>query len=52
MPIRVRNRFLRGRVTERPKFDEPTRAWVTQQVRQDAAQFLPFYGKPADFWKL
>lgn len=29
-----------------------TRDWVLEQVGEDAHQFLKFYGKPADFWRL
>lgn len=33
-------------------FSPQTRAWLIDQLREDAAQFLAHAGKPADFWRL
>jgi len=37
---------------DRPiEWDAQSRAWLIEQIGDDARQFLAFCGKPADFWK-
>lgn len=35
----------------KPDWEPSTRKWVLDQLVPDAAQFLKYYGKPADYWK-
>ncbi|HEY0980774.1 MULTISPECIES: sulfotransferase family protein [unclassified Schlesneria] len=57
LPEATRN-WMMKRLGLRQKFRSPiewpaaTRAWVLEQVGDDARQFLEFYGKPTDFWRL
>lgn len=36
----------------RPEWDESTRRWVLDDLRDDALKFLAHCGKPADLWRL
>ena len=36
----------------RPEWPAELRREVARQIKDDAAEFLRFYGQPADFWKL
>lgn len=38
------------RPAPKPQLDHDTRAWMTEQLREDSHRFLIRYGKPADFW--
>lgn len=39
-------------IRERPTWDEATRQWYVEQIRDDLKHFLEFYGKPTDFYEL
>ncbi len=52
-PVSVKEalrKVLKKPITERPKWDEATRAWAIDRLREDNHEFLARYGKPADFW--
>ncbi len=45
-------RMLRAPLDPRPQWDAATRAWYSDQVRDDLRTFLSFYGKPPHYWPL
>lgn len=57
MPLKWRNRIESSRYLRKPfkgkaVVDDATRSFIIDSVGEDAAQFLSFYGKPADYWNL
>ena len=55
IPTPVRNglrSMLKQRLTKKPTWDESSRRWVAEQLRDDTQQFLERCGKPPDYWSL
>jgi hypothetical protein len=50
MRSRLRRRFKQP-VTHRPEWDEDTRAWVLEMIRDDVEAFLEHTGRPRDYWQ-
>ena len=44
--------WLRKRAVIDVQWDEETRRWILEQIRDDIHPFLDFYGKPRGFWEL
>ena len=51
LPERPTEPLQTDRVTS-PEWDEPTRAWVIDQLAEPTARFLERHGKPSSFWDL
>jgi hypothetical protein len=43
---------LKTPIPGRPRWDQDTRTWVIESIRDDVATFLRHAGKPEDYWKL
>lgn len=55
VPKNVRSlasQLFKREIKERPTWDQATRSWVLDQIRDDVIQFLRFYGKSDDYWTL
>ncbi len=54
-PDKLRHK-LRAKLTTElvaiPYCSQAKRHWLADQLRADTSQFLEFYGKPADFWRM
>jgi hypothetical protein len=52
-PVRLPiQRLLSRRLSSRPVWDDDTRSWAVEQLREDTARFLDFCQKPHDYWDL
>ncbi|TVQ32398.1 MAG: sulfotransferase [Phycisphaeraceae bacterium] len=49
-PVRKPFRTMLKKPTEKPRWDEQTRAWTVERLREDSHAFLERYGKPHDYW--
>ena len=49
---RARLPFLQHRLPPRPEWPADLRREVVRQIKDDAGEFLRFYGQSADFWRL
>lgn len=48
---RLSRSLLRTPVRARPRWEPDTRAWAWDQLREDIARFLEFYGYPPHVWR-
>ncbi|QDV32825.1 sulfotransferase domain-containing protein [Tautonia plasticadhaerens] len=54
IPPAIKGRIFKvlGAPIPPPRYDEPTRAWVVDRLRDEVVPLLEHCGKPADYWDL
>ncbi len=48
--IDLAKRLLKKPITDKPRWDEPTRRWVLEQLQPDSVSLLRELGRAEDFW--